>query len=147
MYSIEVENVLYQHPAVLECAAYGVPDPTWGGSVRAAVVLKAGSLARANKEPWDTSDGPVNASDGRLRAQAGPVANSSGGTGATMSSLSSSASGVATRVAALQAFCRVHLAAYKVPRAIDVLPELPRTGSGKIAKRVLRDAAATRSMA
>ena len=28
---------------------------------------------------------------------------------------------------------------YKVPRAIDVMDALPRTGSGKIAKRLLRD--------
>ncbi len=38
----------------------------------------------------------------------------------------------------LQAFCRSRLAAYKVPRGIEFLAELPRTGSGKIAKRVLR---------
>jgi acyl-CoA synthetase (AMP-forming)/AMP-acid ligase II len=39
---------------------------------------------------------------------------------------------------ALQSFCRARLAAYKVPRGIEFLSELPRTGSGKIAKRVLR---------
>jgi acyl-CoA synthetase (AMP-forming)/AMP-acid ligase II len=39
----------------------------------------------------------------------------------------------------LIAFCRARLAAYKCPRAIDFLAELPRTGSGKITKRELRD--------
>jgi fatty-acyl-CoA synthase len=37
------------------------------------------------------------------------------------------------------AFCRERLAAYKAPKSVDFLPELPRTGSGKITKRVLRD--------
>jgi len=40
--------------------------------------------------------------------------------------------------AALAAFCRERLAGFKVPRAFDFLAELPRTGSGKIAKRALR---------
>ena len=31
-----------------------------------------------------------------------------------------------------------HLASYKVPRSVDFLDELPRTGSGKILKRQLR---------
>lgn len=38
----------------------------------------------------------------------------------------------------LAEFCRARLAGFKVPRAFDFLPELPRTGSGKIAKRALR---------
>jgi acyl-CoA synthetase (AMP-forming)/AMP-acid ligase II len=36
------------------------------------------------------------------------------------------------------AFGREHLASYKVPRSVDFLDELPRTGSGKILKRQLR---------
>jgi acyl-CoA synthetase (AMP-forming)/AMP-acid ligase II len=40
---------------------------------------------------------------------------------------------------ALRELCRAELAAYKVPRAIELLPELPRTGSGKISKRMLRE--------
>ena len=39
----------------------------------------------------------------------------------------------------LLAFARKHLASYKVPRSITFAPELPRTGSGKILKRVLRE--------
>ncbi len=46
--------------------------------------------------------------------------------------------GQSADASALQAFCRGRLAAYKVPRGIEFLSELPRTGSGKIAKRVLR---------
>jgi fatty-acyl-CoA synthase/long-chain acyl-CoA synthetase len=37
------------------------------------------------------------------------------------------------------AFAREHLAGYKIPRSVSFLPELPRTGSGKILKRVLRE--------
>ena len=40
VYSTEVENAIYQHPSVLECAVFGVPDDRWGERVHAAVVLK-----------------------------------------------------------------------------------------------------------
>ena len=36
----EVENVLYQHPSILEAAVIAVPDDKWGESVKAVVVLK-----------------------------------------------------------------------------------------------------------
>jgi len=42
VYSTEVENALCGHAAVLECAVYGVPDPVWGETVCAAVVLRSG---------------------------------------------------------------------------------------------------------
>ncbi len=38
VYSTEVEEVLYQHEAVLEAAAFGVPDDRWGEAVWAVVV-------------------------------------------------------------------------------------------------------------
>ena len=38
----------------------------------------------------------------------------------------------------IAAFAREHLASYKVPRSVDFMDELPRTGSGKILKRQLR---------
>jgi acyl-CoA synthetase (AMP-forming)/AMP-acid ligase II len=38
----------------------------------------------------------------------------------------------------VMAFSREHLAGYKTPRSVDFADELPRTGSGKILKRVLR---------
>jgi long-chain acyl-CoA synthetase len=41
--------------------------------------------------------------------------------------------------AAILAFAREHLAAYKVPRSIDFLPELPRHPTGKLYTRLLRD--------
>ena len=41
--------------------------------------------------------------------------------------------------AALTAFAREHLAGYKVPRSIEFIDEIPKTGTGKILKRVLRD--------
>jgi long-chain acyl-CoA synthetase len=38
VYSTEVEDALYRHPAVLEAAVYGVPDARWGEAVHATVV-------------------------------------------------------------------------------------------------------------
>jgi long-chain acyl-CoA synthetase len=45
IYPREIEELLYQHPAILECSVIGVPDDYWGESVRACVVLKAGRQA------------------------------------------------------------------------------------------------------
>jgi long-chain acyl-CoA synthetase len=42
VYSVEVENALYTHPAVLECAVIGVPHNIWGEAVHAIVVCKPG---------------------------------------------------------------------------------------------------------
>ena len=47
--SVEVEGVLYQHPAVLEAAVVASPDPTWGEVPRARVVLRSGHHATADE--------------------------------------------------------------------------------------------------
>ncbi|MGA5563949.1 AMP-binding protein [Streptomyces platensis] len=46
--------------------------------------------------------------------------------------------GTATDPAELAAYCRDRLAAYKYPRAVEILAELPKTTSGKILRRELR---------
>jgi acyl-CoA synthetase (AMP-forming)/AMP-acid ligase II len=43
--SIEVEDVLYQHPDVAEAAAIGVPDDKWGETIKGLVVLRPGAGA------------------------------------------------------------------------------------------------------
>ncbi len=45
VYSIEVENAISDHPAVLDVAVIGIPDPTWGEQVHAIVVLRPGASA------------------------------------------------------------------------------------------------------
>ena len=45
VYPREVEEILYQHPAVLEAAVFGVPDEKWGEAVKAVVALRQGEIA------------------------------------------------------------------------------------------------------
>jgi acyl-CoA synthetase (AMP-forming)/AMP-acid ligase II len=88
IYSTEVEYCLYEHPAVHECAVFGIPDEKWGELVKAVVVLKPGSDASTDE---------------------------------------------------LTSHVKSRLAGYKTPRSIDIASELPKTGSGKIFKKGLRD--------
>jgi long-chain acyl-CoA synthetase len=46
---------------------------------------------------------------------------------------------------ALEAHCRSRLAAYKVPRAFEVVADLPKTSTGKILRRKLREINSTKS--
>jgi fatty-acyl-CoA synthase len=87
--SIEVEDVLYKHPAVQAAAVVARPDEKWGETPCAFIELKPGE---------------------------------------------------APSEAAMIAWCRQHLAGYKVPRTI-VFVELPKTSTGKIQKFRLREMA------
>jgi long-chain acyl-CoA synthetase len=84
VYPREVEEVLYEHPAVREAAVVGVPHGELGEEVGAAVALKEGAKADAEE---------------------------------------------------LQAFVKEQVAAYKYPRRIWFVDELPKGPTGKILKR------------
>src|ERR1700686_543950 len=43
VFSVEVEQVILEHPAVLDCAVIGVPHPKWGEAVSAIIELKSGA--------------------------------------------------------------------------------------------------------
>jgi acyl-CoA synthetase (AMP-forming)/AMP-acid ligase II len=88
IYPREIEEVIYTHPAVLECSVIGVPDDKWGETVKAVIRLKPG-------------------------LQVGP-----------------------TEIIDL---CRQQLASYKKPTSVDIVDDLPRTASGKIIRRKLRE--------
>ncbi|MES2057829.1 MAG: AMP-binding protein [Pseudomonadota bacterium] len=45
VYSAEVEQALLRHPAVQDCAVFGLPDPKWGERVCAVVQLRQGQSA------------------------------------------------------------------------------------------------------
>ncbi|MDE2137543.1 MAG: acyl-CoA synthetase [Gammaproteobacteria bacterium] len=47
--SLEVEDALYRHPAVLACAVVACPDPKWGESPLAYVELRSGATASAEE--------------------------------------------------------------------------------------------------
>ncbi|MBS3921138.1 MAG: long-chain fatty acid--CoA ligase [Deltaproteobacteria bacterium] len=44
IYPREVEEILYSHPRIDDAAIIGIPDPLWGESVRAVIVLKRGEM-------------------------------------------------------------------------------------------------------
>jgi fatty-acyl-CoA synthase len=87
--TIEVEDALYRHPAVLEAAVVACPDQMWGETPCAFVTLKSETDVTAEE---------------------------------------------------IIAFCREHLARFKVPRAV-IFGALPKTSTGKIQKFVLRERA------
>jgi long-chain acyl-CoA synthetase len=84
----EVEDVLYEHPAVREAAVVGVADEYRGETVKAFVSFKPGLSATEDE---------------------------------------------------LIAHCKERMAAYKYPRSVDVVDELPKTVTGKILRRELRE--------
>lgn len=86
--SAEIERVLYNHPAILECAVIAIPDERWGEVGKAFITLKAGSQT--------TEDEIMN-------------------------------------------HCRQHLAGFKVPCSVEIVDALPKGGTGKILKKVLRE--------
>nr|WP_245865189.1 AMP-binding protein [Rhodococcus kyotonensis] len=83
----DVEDVLYQHPAVREASVIGVPDEYRGETVKAFVSLTREKTAT----PAELVD-----------------------------------------------FCKSRMAAYKYPREVVILDELPKTTSGKLLRRELR---------
>jgi fatty-acyl-CoA synthase len=87
--TVEVEGVLYEHPAIMEAAVVAMPHEKWGETPCAFVTLKDEASASAEE---------------------------------------------------IVAFCREHLAGFKVPHQI-VFSALPKTSTGKIQKFVLRDQA------
>ncbi len=86
IYPREIEEVLYEHSAIQECVAVGVPDAYRGETVKAYVVLKENQHVSEEE---------------------------------------------------LDAFCREHLASFKVPRIYEFRTELPKTAVGKILRRTL----------
>ncbi|MEV0247023.1 long-chain fatty acid--CoA ligase [Nocardia sp. NPDC050712] len=49
VYPREIEEVLYEHPDVIQAAVVGVPDPHLGEEIAAALVLRAGSATSAEQ--------------------------------------------------------------------------------------------------
>lgn len=86
----DVEDVIYQHPAVKETAVVGVPDPYRGETVKAFVALKEGME--------DTVKGED-----------------------------------------IIVFCKERMAAYKYPRQVEMVSEIPKTLTGKFLRRRLRE--------
>ena len=80
----EIDEVLLAHPAVSEAVSFGVPHPTWGEEVAAAVVLREGRNGRRSRPggllprtPGRVSSAPRRSTWSR-RCRALPAARSSG---------------------------------------------------------------------
>jgi len=86
----DVEDVIYQHPAVREAAVVGIADEYRGETVKAYVALKDGMEKEIVPED-------------------------------------------------LISFCKSRMAAYKYPRQVEFVPEIPKTLTGKFLRRALRD--------
>ena len=86
VYPREVEEVLYEHPAVAEAAVIGITDDMLGEEVAAVVMLKPGASATPEE---------------------------------------------------LREHVKNQLAAYKYPRFVWIVPELPHGDTGKILKRAI----------
>jgi fatty-acyl-CoA synthase len=86
--TVEIEQAIETHPAVLEVAVIGVPDEKWGERPKAFVIRKPGA--------------EVNETE-------------------------------------LIAYLQTHIARFKVPKAIEVVDQLPRTSTGKTQKFELRE--------
>jgi long-chain acyl-CoA synthetase len=52
IYPREVEDTLYEHQGVLDCAVLGQPDDQWGEMVTAFIVAKDPTLAETDLETW-----------------------------------------------------------------------------------------------
>ena len=85
----DVEDVIFQHPAVKETAVVGVPDEYRGETVKAFVALK------------EKNEGTVTPEE-------------------------------------IISFCKERMAAYKYPRQVEIVPEIPKTPTGKFLRRTLR---------
>jgi long-chain acyl-CoA synthetase len=86
----DVEDVIYQHPAVKEAAVIGEPDAYRGETVKAYVALKEGMESSGRPED-------------------------------------------------IIAFCKSRMAAYKYPRKVEIVAEIPKTLTGKFLRRSLRE--------
>jgi acyl-CoA synthetase (AMP-forming)/AMP-acid ligase II len=49
VYPSEVEQVIWAHPAVQDCAVVGIPDEKWGEAVTAVIELKSGATLSADE--------------------------------------------------------------------------------------------------
>ncbi|GBF96919.1 hypothetical protein Rsub_08999 [Raphidocelis subcapitata] len=115
VHAAEVEAALEQHPAIAAAAVVGLPHSRLGEMVAAAVVLRPG---------W------------AWREELG---------GSTATNAAAGGRRLVTP-AELQQHCRAAgLTAFKLPRRVAVLAELPRNSSGKVVKPAVKQALLTRS--
>jgi acyl-CoA synthetase (AMP-forming)/AMP-acid ligase II len=76
--TVEIERTLFRHPAVLEAAVVGVPDPKWGEVPKAFVTLRPG-VAATEREVIDFCRGQLAHYKCPKRVEFGPLPKTSTG--------------------------------------------------------------------
>jgi long-chain acyl-CoA synthetase len=87
IYPREIDEVLFEHPKILEACAVGIPDPYRGETIKAFVVLKPGETLTEEE---------------------------------------------------VIKYCGEKLAKYKIPKIVEFIGSLPKSGVGKILRKELR---------
>ncbi len=87
IYPREIDEVLFEHPKILEACAVGIPDPYRGETIKAFVVLRPGETLTGEE---------------------------------------------------VIKYCAEKLAKYKVPKTVEFMTSLPKSGVGKILRKELR---------
>jgi len=88
IYPLEIDDILFDHPKILEACCLGVPDAYRGETVKACIVVKEGEDLTEEE---------------------------------------------------LIAYCKERMAAYKVPKLVEFMDDLPKSSVGKILRRKLKE--------
>ncbi len=153
IYPKEAEDVLIMHPLVDDVAVIGIPDDDLGEVLKAVVTLRKDfvigettgkNAAGGANVDIDTSVGtPI--CPRTVAPASSDNADDAGSAGDTNHYTAAVADSPTVTLPfadieqELIDWCARHMARYKCPRSVDIVEELPRSSTGKLYKRLLRE--------